>query len=155
MAENTHKLTMDKAGLRSFVDNQIVPFGNTLDKIAHVDTDEGVTVGTLVGKGKVTGSDHEIFKTQRPLTIGQLANEESRTNGKGVVGQINKVADSISTIFVAQIKLFGDLHRNLDSTITKLLDGQHENLVKIDGKSFMDGLGTVPGDFQGTGSQPS
>jgi hypothetical protein len=51
--------------------------------------------------------------------------------------------------------LFKDLHLNLDRTITKLMDGQHENLVKIDGKLFLDSLGTVPSDFQGKGPAQS
>jgi len=151
MADNNHKLALDKAGLRNFVDNQIVPFGKSLDKIAHEDTAEGVTVNSVVGRGGADPNGDDIFKTQRPLSIGLLASEETRTNGKGICDKVTKVGESVSDIFVSQSKLFKDLHLNLDRTITKLMDGQHENLVKIDGKLFLDSLGTVPNDFQGKG----
>ncbi|GAA4496941.1 hypothetical protein GCM10023191_039690 [Actinoallomurus oryzae] len=150
MAEN--KLKLDKAGLKSFIDNQIVPFANSLDKVANQDNDEGVTMDSLLGNGKIPEHENEIFKIQHPLSVGQLATDDSRTHGKAVVSKITDVAQSISDIYVKQIKLFNDLHRNLDTTITKLMDGQHDNLTKIDGKIFLDGLGTLPGDFQGTGS---
>ncbi|GLY86788.1 type VII secretion system-associated protein [Actinoallomurus iriomotensis] len=150
MADKT-KLALDKTGLKSFVDNQIVPFANSLDKIANQDSDEGVTMDSLLGKGKITEGEKEIFKVQHPLSIGQLANDDSRTHGKAVVAAITDTAQSISDVYVKQIKLFNDLHRNLDTTITKLMDGQHDNLEKIDGKIFLDSLGTLPGDFQGTG----
>jgi hypothetical protein len=155
MADNTHKLALDKAGLKNFVDNQIVPFGKSIDKIAHEDTAEGVTVNSIIGRGHVDDKTDDIFKAQRPLSIGLLAGEDTRTNGKGVVAQVNKVGESVSDIFISQTKLFNDLHLNLDRTITKLMDGQHENLVKIDGKLFLDSLGTVPGDFQGSGPAQS
>ncbi|GLY80321.1 type VII secretion system-associated protein [Actinoallomurus iriomotensis] len=145
------KLTLDKAGLKSFVDDQIVPFSDSLDKIANQDSDEGVTMDSLLGKGKITEGEPEIFKIQHPLSIGQMATDDTRTHGKAVVAAITDTAQSISDVYVKQIKLFKDLHTNLNTTISKLMDGQHDNLVKIDGKIFLDGLGTVPGDFQGTG----
>jgi hypothetical protein len=153
MAEN--KLTLDKAGLKAFIDNQIVPFANSLDKVANHDTEEGVTINTLLGRGKISKDEKEIFKIQHPLSIGQLAGDDSRTHGKAVVTRITDVAESISDIYTQQIKLFKDLQQNLETTIKKLMDGQHDNLTKIDGKIFLDALGTLPGDFQGTGSQQS
>jgi hypothetical protein len=151
MADNNHKLALDKAGLKNFVDNQIVPFGKSIDKVAHEDTEEGVTVNSIVGRGGTDPNGDDIFKTQHPLSIGGLRFEVDRTNGKGVCEQVTKVGESVSDIFISQTKLFKDLHLNLDRTITKLMDGQHENLVKIDGKLFLDSLGTVPNDFQGKG----
>jgi hypothetical protein len=150
MAEKP-KLTIDKAGLKSFVDNQIAPFEDTLDKVANKDDEQGVTMDSLLGKGHISSDEKEIFTLQRPLSIGQLAKETKYTNGDKIIGAINDAAESISDVYVKQIKLFKDLHQNLDTTITKLMDGQHDSLLKIDGKSFLDGLGTVPSDFQGGG----
>jgi hypothetical protein len=149
MAEHP-KLKLDKAGLQDFVDHQIAPFKESLSKIANVDNEEGVTMDALLGEGEVPKGEKEIFRLQRPLAIGQLAGDKDWTNGDRVIGSINETAQSISDIYTQQIKLFKDLHQNLTNTINKLMDGQHDSLEKIDGKTFLDGLGTVPSDFQGT-----
>jgi hypothetical protein len=146
------KLTMDKAGLKSFVDNRMVPFQDDLDKVANKgNEDDGVTMDDLLGNGATPDGEKEIFTLQRPLAIGQLASETKYANGDKIITAINDAAQSVSDVYVKQIKLFKDLHDNLETTITKLMDGQNDNLGKIDGKGFLDGLGTVPGDFQGTG----
>lgn len=143
-------LKMDKAGLQAFVDNQITPFETSLKHVANDDDEHGVTMDSLLGKGHINTGDKPIFQKQRPLPIGQLATDKD-WGGDVLVNGINDVADSVSQVFIKQIKLFGDLHTNLNNTITKLMTGQHDSLEKIDGKTFLDGLGTVPGDFQGTG----
>lgn len=145
------KLALDKKGLQDFVDHQIVPFKDSLDKIANTDGDEGVTMATLTGDGIIPDDQKPIFSKQKPLAIGLLATDGEH-GGDKLVKSITDVATSINDIYTAQIKLFGDLHTYLGNTITKLMDGQHDNLTKIDGKIFLDGLGTVPGDFQGSGS---
>jgi hypothetical protein len=145
------KLALDKNGLQDFVDNQIVPFKGSLDKIANTDTDDGVTMNSLTGDGITSDTEKPIFTAQHPLSIGLLATD-SAYGGDKLVDSITGVAKSIGDVYTKQIKLFGDLHTNLNNTITKLMDGQHDSLVKIDGKIFLDGLGTVPGDFQGTGN---
>jgi hypothetical protein len=144
------KLKLDKNGLQEFVDHQIAPFKESLNKIANVDNEEGVTIDALLGIGEIPPGEKEIFRLQKPLAIGQLAADKLLTNGDRLVGSINETAQSISDIYKQQIKLFGDLHRNLTTTISKLMDAQHDSLEKIDGKIFLDSLGTVPGDFQGT-----
>jgi hypothetical protein len=145
------KLTLDKAGLQDFVDHQIVPFQNSLDKIANTDTEEGVSVNSLTGEGVISDSEKPIFGAQHPLSIGLLATD-SASGGDKIVESINGVAKSIASVYTLQTKLFRDLHTNLNNTITKLMNGQHDTLVKIDGKIFLDGLGTVPGDFQNGGN---
>lgn len=155
MAEKHPPLSLDKAGLRDFIDHQLVPFKDSIDKIANVDTEEGVTMDSLTGEGKTSESDKQIFTFQRPLSIGHLATDSTYTGGDALIGKINDVAKSISDVYVKQLKLFGDLHTNLDRTLQKLMDNQHDTLVKIDGKAFLDGLGTVPGDFQGSGPAQS
>lgn len=145
------KLALDKNGLQDFVDHQIAPFQDSLDKIANTDTGAGVAIGSLTGDGYESDGEKPIFKKQRPLSIGLLATDTD-SGGDKLVKAINDVAGSITDVYTKQIKLFGDLHTNLDNTIKKLMDGQHDTLVKIDGKIFLDSLGTVPGDFQGSGS---
>jgi hypothetical protein len=144
-------LKMDKAGLQAFVDNQIAPFETSLKHVANDDDENGVTMDSILGKGHIKETDKPIFHKQPPLSIGQLATDKD-WGGDLLVGKINELADSVSEVFIKQVKLFGDLHTNLNNTITKLMTGQHDSLEKIDGKTFLDGLGTVPGDFQGTGS---
>jgi hypothetical protein len=146
-------LKLDKVGLQGFIDNQLAPFEKGLKHVANDDDEYGVTMDTLLGTGHINNNDRQIFqkKEQRPLSIGQLATSGD-WGGDVLVGKINDSATSISEVFVKQVKLFGDLHTNLNNTITKLMTGQHDSLEKIDGKIFLDGLGTVPGDFQGPSS---
>lgn len=145
------KLSMDKAGLQDFVDHQIVPFQDSLDTISTKDTDNGVTMDRLLGKGVIPNDEKGIFKAQHPLSLG-YGNDSAKIGGDAFGGKIKDVAGSVSDVYTKQIKLFKDLHTNLNNTIKKLMDGQHDTLVKIDGKIFLDSLGTIPGDFQGTGS---
>lgn len=142
-------LKMDKAGLQSFVDTQITPFEAGLKHISKDDEEHGVTMKTLQGKGTIKATDKPIFHKQAPLSIGQLRTDKG-WGGDELITNINGLADSISDVLDKQVKLFGDLHLNLNTTITKLMTGQHDSLEKIDGKLFLDSLGTVPGDFQGT-----
>jgi hypothetical protein len=154
MADNP-KLALDAAGLKNFIETQLAPFETALDAIANKDTDEGVTMDSILGKGTIPADQKEIFKRQHPLTVGPLADDGARTYGQEVVNKIRDVADSISNVYVQQINLFKDLHTNLDKTITKLFDGQHDSLDKIDGKAFLDRMGTLPGDFSGGGGPQS
>jgi hypothetical protein len=144
-------LKLDKAGLQGFVDNQLSPFEKDLKHVANDDDESGVTMDTLLGTGHISSTDRPIYQKQRPLSIGQLATSKD-WGGDVLVSKINESAQSISDVFVKQVKLFGDLHTNLNNTITKLMTGQHDSLEKIDGKIFLDGLGTVPGDFSGPNS---
>jgi hypothetical protein len=148
------KLALDKNGLQDFVDHQIVPFKASIDKVANTDTDDGVTMNSLTGDGVTPDSEKPIFTAQHPLSIGLLATDKA-SGGDKLVESITGVAKSVADVYTKQIKLFGDLHTNLENTIKKLMDGQHDTLVKIDGKIFLDSMGTVPGDFQGTGNSNS
>jgi hypothetical protein len=144
-------LKMDKAGLQGFVDNQLAPFEKGLKHVADDDDEFGVTMDSLLGTGHVNSADRDIYQFQAPLPIGHLRSDKG-SGGTILIGKITDSAQSISDVFVKQVKLFGDLHTNLNNTITKLMNGQHDSLEKIDGKIFLDGLGTVPGDFQGPNS---
>jgi hypothetical protein len=154
MAE-TPKLALDKAGLQSFIDNQILPFRDSLTKIKTVDNEQGQTMRSLVGKGKVDDAHKDLYGLQKPLSIGLMTkaqNGDDPVKGAALANAIADAANSVDKVYEQQVKLFNDLHDNLQKTITKLMDGQHDSLVKIDGKTFLDGLGTVPSDFQGTGN---
>ena len=144
-------LKMDKAGLQGFVDNQIAPFEKGLKHVADDDDEFGVTMDSILGTGHINSSDRNIYQWQAPLPIGHLRSDKG-SGGEILIGKITDSAQSISDVLVKQVKLFGDLHTNLNNTITKLMTGQHDSLEKIDGKIFLDGLGTVPGDFQGPSS---
>lgn len=150
MADN-QKLALDKAGLQSFIDNQIVPFRDSLTKIATVDNDDGQTMDSLLGDAVVTDKENNLYGMEKPLAIGQMVKDDS-VQGASLVKAITQVADSVNQVYQQQTKLFNDLHDNLQKTIDKLMDGQHDSLASIDGKTFLDGLGTVPSDFQNTGN---
>jgi hypothetical protein len=145
------KLALDKNGLQDFVDNQVAPFQDSLRKIANTATEAGVAIGSITGEGYESDTEREIFKTQQPLSIGNLATD-SNSGGDNLVKTITAVATSITDVYTKQTTLFRDLHDNLNTTIKKLMDGQHDTLQKIDGKIFLDALGTLPGDFQDTSS---
>ncbi|MCW2899453.1 MAG: hypothetical protein JWO67_1718 [Streptosporangiaceae bacterium] len=152
MADNP-KLALDKAGLQAFIDQQIVPFRDSLTKIATVDTEQGQTMKSLLGEAKVDAAHTDLYGMQKPLAIGLMAQDNPMLGaGASLTTAITKVAQSIKEVYDQQTKLFNDLHDNLQKTIEKLMDGQHDSLVKIDGKTFLDGLGTVPSDFQNTGN---
>src|SRR4051794_31176190 len=144
------KLQLNKAGLQDFVDHQIAPFKESVKKVANDDAPEGVPINALLGKGKTPVGQESIYSIQKPITIGLMKTDTTFTHGDVLVAKINEAAESISGVYEQQIKLFGDLHDNLNKTIQKLMDGQHDSLEKIDGKNFLDGLGAVPSDFQGT-----
>jgi hypothetical protein len=142
------KLALDKTSLQNFIDHDLVNFNDALDKIAHkTDTQGTPPIDFLLGKGDST-ADNEFYRLHAPLAIGAALIKGA---GAPIAAAITASAQSISDIYQQQIKLFNDLDKYLNTTITKLMDGQHDSLEKIDGKTFLDGLGTVPGDFQGTG----
>ncbi|MCO5971950.1 MULTISPECIES: type VII secretion system-associated protein [Actinoallomurus] len=148
------KLALDKDSLQKFVDNDITNFSDSLDKIAHkTDTQGTPPIDFLLGKGEST-ADNDFYRLHAPLAIGALA-KDSATSGKALVDKITTSAQSISDIYAQQIKLFTDLHTYLNTTIKKLMDAQHGSLDKIDGKAFLDALGTVPNDFNSAGGTQS
>ncbi|MEV5750304.1 type VII secretion system-associated protein [Actinoallomurus sp. NPDC052308] len=149
MADKT-KLALDKTSLQNFVNHDIANFKDSIDKVAHkTDTNNTPPIDVLLGKGQ-TAPGEEFYQSHAPLAIGALG-KDSGTGGKAIVDAITTSAQSISDIYKKQLKLFTDLDKYLNTTITKLMDGQHDSLTKIDGKIFLDTLGTVPSDFQTTG----
>lgn len=146
------KLKLDKAGLQGFIDHQVTDLQNFLDQVANKDDEEnGVAMSTLLD-GKSDSADGIFLKKeQRPLSIGILATEHSYVDCAAAVTKITESAQSIIDVYAKQTKLLTHLSANLSTTIDKLIDGQHETLMKIDGKNFLDDLGSVSADFQDTG----
>ncbi|MCW2860647.1 MAG: hypothetical protein JWP48_2355 [Actinoallomurus sp.] len=154
MAE-TPKLALDQAGLQNFIDTQILPFRDSLTKIKTVDNDQGQTMRSLVGNGKIDDTNKDLYGLQKPLTIGQMTkvvDGGDPVKGGALANALTDAANSIDKVYEQQVKLFNDLHENLQKTITKLMQGQTNSLTLIDGKAFLDNLGTVPSDFQATGN---
>jgi hypothetical protein len=154
MAE-TPKLALDQAGLQTFIDTQIIPFRDSLTKIKTVDNDQGQTMRSLVGNGKIDDTNKDLYGLQKPLTLGQMTkvvDGGDPVKGGALANALTNAANSIDKVYEQQVKLFNDLHENLQKTITKLMQGQTNSLTLIDGKAFLDNLGTVPSDFQATGS---
>jgi methyl coenzyme M reductase beta subunit len=151
MADNT-KLALDKAGLQRFIDDEIAPFRDSLTKIKTMDNEQGPTMKSLLGDAKIDAAHADLYGMNKPLAIGLMAQKDDKVKGASLADAITNTAQSIITIYDQQVKLFKDLHDNLQKTIEKLMDGQQGSLDAIDGKTFLDGLGTVPSDFQNTGS---
>jgi hypothetical protein len=157
MAE-TPKLALDQAGLQTFIDTQIIPFRDSLTKIKTVDNDQGQTMRSLIGDGKIDDTNKDLYGLQKPLTLGQMtkvADTGDPVKGGALSNALTNAANSIDKVYEQQVKLFNDLHENLQKTITKLMQGQNNSLTLIDGKAFLDNLGTVPSDFQATGDSNS
>jgi hypothetical protein len=149
------KLALDKQWLQDFVDHQIAPFQTSLENVAHTDDEEGVAIGTLLGKTDYLDDVEPIYKIdgQQPLPVGQLDSEGNNniTGGMGVVTAMRELCESVIDVYEKQITLFRDLHDNLNTTIETLMGAQHDNLEKVDGQIFIDSLGTLPDDFQDIG----
>ncbi|GAA0328605.1 type VII secretion system-associated protein [Actinoallomurus spadix] len=155
MADNT-KIVLDKAGLQSFIDHQIIPFSDALDKVANKVDEHGTpTMQGILGLAPIPDSEkHKLYayRSQVPLMLGQVASsnqDQNTTGGPNLAQAVTNAATSIDKVYTQQIKLFKDLHTYLAATIKNLMDAQHDSLTKIDGKAFLDALGLVPNDFSG------
>ncbi|MCC8338953.1 type VII secretion system-associated protein [Streptomyces sp. R1] len=137
---STGPLLMDPGGLRSFIDNRVLPFKDAINKIQVDDPNAGYTLATLLGDTDITTAEQfDSYETGLPLAIGFMA-------GGGVMGdkgkELNegmvKTITSLVEIYGQQAKLFDDVVDNMESTIAKLRDTQGGNLVKLDGQEFLD-----------------
>ncbi|MFJ9562771.1 type VII secretion system-associated protein [Streptomyces fuscichromogenes] len=153
------KLSLDKDGLNNFIDHELVPLISQLANIQKDDDAFGPSMGTIVGKGVTSGQSTKYMGLAAPLAIGSMSASGGMGDGTGDLtagselnAQIVKMAQSIVDVYTLQGKLLGDIKENLHSTVDALFDGQHGSLTDIDGQAFLDGLGVVPDDFQGSGS---
>ncbi|MEW1724894.1 type VII secretion system-associated protein [Streptomyces sp. NPDC093109] len=135
----TKKLSLDKAGLKSFRDNRLLPFKDELRKIKMDDPTLGPTMGSLIGEEDVKIEDFDSYQAGKPLALGFMLKDDEID---GQVAKLNKslarMAEDLTTIFDEQTKLFDDIEDNLNETLESLFDTQGTNLTKIDGQEYLD-----------------
>ena len=136
----TGKLVMDQAGLRSFIDDRVIPFRDSISKIQLDDPAAGETLATLLGDSDITTTDQfNAYDTGKPLAIGFM-------NQAGVLGDkgkelsegMVKAIQSIVEVYEQQHTLFEDIVENMETTLTKLKETQGGNLQNLDGQEFLD-----------------
>ncbi|MET8127054.1 type VII secretion system-associated protein [Streptomyces sp. NPDC005231] len=138
----TGKLVMDQAGLRSFIDDRVIPFRDSISRIQLDDPAAGETLATLLllGDSDLTTTDQfNAYETGKPLAIGFM-------NQAGVLGDkgkelsegMAKTIQSIVAVYGQQHTLFEDIVENMETTLTKLKETQGGNLQSLDGQDFLD-----------------
>ncbi|MFF4522485.1 type VII secretion system-associated protein [Streptomyces bluensis] len=137
----TGKLTLDKAGLQSFLDDRVIPFTDQIRKIQLDDPVLGPAMGTLLGDADLDydSAEFDSYGSGRPLSIGMMLKTDY-LHGKGadLNKAVGKSAEDLVAIFEEQQKLFGDIEENLKDTISTLFSTQGDNLINIEGQEFLD-----------------
>ncbi|ADI05030.1 hypothetical protein SBI_01909 [Streptomyces bingchenggensis BCW-1] len=148
--EKTTKLTLDKAGLQSFLDDRVLPFKDEIRKITEDDPTFGPSMGSLVGKEDISIEDFDSYQAGKPLSLGWML-QEGEVDGQ--VAKLNKslatMAENVIEIYKEQAKLFGDIEDNLETTISTLFSTQGGNLTTIGGQEFLDIFEDVDDDLAG------
>ncbi|WP_432589464.1 type VII secretion system-associated protein [Streptomyces sp. HD1123-B1] len=149
---HTKKLSMDKAGLQSFLDDRVLPFKDEIRKIGLDDVSNGPTMATLIGDADITKEGFDSYDTGKPLGIGFML-QAANLGGKGeqLNKAVGKTATDLTTLYEEQTKLFKDIEDNLRDTIDTLFKAQSDNLLSIDGQEFLDVFEDVDEDLQGGG----
>lgn len=145
-------VNLNKAWLKSFLDNDVVPFLAAVKKIREDGNDPG---GVLVPgmrnlqSGEKGGKKAPGFYDGQkvPLAIGLMAGDkDGRTNGGYLINSLTTMVDQIDEILKFQVELFGEIEDNLEDTIAEMFKTQDDNLEKIDGKkiiNFFEGVDEV------------
>ncbi|MGY0064652.1 type VII secretion system-associated protein [Streptomyces sp. LZ34] len=151
--DKTGKLTMDKAGLQSFLDNRVLPFKDELRKITEDDPTFGPSMGALIGSEDISLDEFDSYQAGKPLALGWML-QQGEVDGQ--VAKLNKslatMAENIVEIYEEQAKLFGDIEDNLGTTLETLFATQGGNLISIDGQEFLDIFEDVDDDLGGGSS---
>jgi hypothetical protein len=133
------KLTMDKAGLQAFIDNDVKPFLKEIEKLSDEDS-FGPSVWHILGKKDYANTD--LLGLELPLSVGLMTGDSAKGLGDVKAGplsdQITKLAEGIITILETHKELFEEVIDALETTMEKLLKQQGDNLTKIDGEKFVD-----------------
>ncbi|MEU8824664.1 type VII secretion system-associated protein [Streptomyces sp. NPDC048636] len=150
---HTKKLSMDKAGLQSFLDDRVLPFKDEVRKIGEDDPSTGPSMATLIGDADITDKGFDSYDTGKPLGIGFMLQAEN-LGGKGeeLNKAVGKTATDLTTLYEEQTKLFKDVEDNLRDTIDTLFKAQNDNLLSIDGQDFLDVFEDVDSDLSGGGA---
>ncbi|WP_455356640.1 type VII secretion system-associated protein [Streptomyces sp. SYSU K217416] len=149
MPDNPPELNLDKAWLQRFLDDDIASFITAVKTIREDgDSPDGVFVPgipNLQGGGEGAMKANGFHDGQKvPLAIGTMAVDEGdRTNGKYLIGCLNKLVDELDEILKLQVEFFEEIEDSLKDSIEKLFKAQGDNLEKIEGKDFIDLFGGV------------
>ncbi|MEU8824791.1 type VII secretion system-associated protein [Streptomyces sp. NPDC048636] len=145
-------MTLDKAGLQTFLDSRVLPFRDQVHEIQLNDGGAAPSMKSLIGESDVS-ADSPSFGLLRPLAMGCMA-DDGYLEGHGASLQkaVQSTAESLVSIFEGQSELFGDIAENLRDTIHQLFNAQHDNLGSINGQKFLDIFDNVDEDLSSTSS---
>lgn len=148
MADLSH---LDKNAIQAFLDGDVATFVNDLKLIQQDGTDAQALKS--IASGFTTPETEGMVSASKPLAIGDMAtDQQSLMDGKNVTTAVINAISAIVTILEGQSTLFGDIHDNLETTITELMDTQGSNLSTIDGADFLTDLSDVDADLGSGGS---
>jgi hypothetical protein len=152
MADLSH---LDKNAIQAFLDGDVGTFINDL-KLIQQDDPNDVQALKSIAAGFTTPETEGMVSADKPLAIGDMAtDQQSLMDGKNVTTAVINAIGAIVTILEGQSTLFGDIHDNLETTITELMDTQGSNLSSIDGADFLNDLSDVDSDLGSGGSSTS
>ncbi|MGW4034159.1 type VII secretion system-associated protein [Streptomyces sp. NPDC004838] len=144
----TGKLSLDKAGLESFLRERVEPFRTDLKSISE-DNEFGLAMAYL--SGKLDLSSVQNYGEAHPLRLGMMVNGKYLNNqGVEFNTAVKRTATGLNGIYEDQTKLFQDLEENLRTTIDTLFSTQAGNLVDIDGQDFLDVFEDVESGLSGS-----
>ncbi|WP_432584778.1 type VII secretion system-associated protein [Streptomyces sp. HD1123-B1] len=145
-------MTLDRAGLQTFLDSRVLPFRDQVHEIQLNDAGTAPSMKGLIGESDVSANSPS-FGLLRPLAMGCMA-DDSYLEGHGATLQkaVQSTAESLVSIFEGQSELFGDIAENLRDTIHQLFHAQHDNLGTINGQRFLDIFDDVDEDLSSSSS---
>ncbi|MFF2326493.1 MULTISPECIES: type VII secretion system-associated protein [unclassified Streptomyces] len=142
MADLTH---LDGKTLQAFTDHDIADF---LKDLLDIRKDSPVGVKSLKTiLDNVPDAGH--LKQNQVLAIGLMAADDT-VHGKSLIDAVQKAAGSIDDILLSQHTLFTDISKDLQETITTLLETQGKSLDSIDGAALLDIFADVDKELPGT-----
>ncbi|WAU82109.1 type VII secretion system-associated protein [Streptomyces sp. Qhu-G9] len=125
---------LDSEFLKTFINEQITAFQQTLEAIAKNDVTNGPAISSIASNKKTTTT----IDSARPLILGGMAGEKSAVGGDALNSVIQKAAAELDGIIDEQTVLFEDLEAALWETIEKLNKNQGQSLEKIVADEFME-----------------
>jgi hypothetical protein len=133
--------------LKKFNDNDVADFITDLNNIRHDDPNGGMALKSLI-EGRETAANPSANSF---LTIGGMTSDDT-VFGSSLLKALTGAASAVDGVFTTQQTLFGDIHTDLGTVISTLLNTQGSNLGSIDGQKFLDPFTTVDGDLSGANS---
>lgn len=140
---------LDSAGLKAFNDSDVNGFISDLDAIRK-DSPAGVKSLASLIEGK---EDKSNTVANSFLTIGMMATDDTM-DGQSLTGALKTGAQSLDDVFTSHKTLFSDMHDDLNTVISTLLNTQGSSLTSIDGQKLLDPFSNIDSDMS-SGSQNS